>query len=320
MGKYIGLFIVAWLFAACGNSGPGEISTTTAADSVYTIQQFVAKLQPIRYPWRHHIEDAGDYGFRVEGRDTLFVPADAWASEYLPDTSNYYGIIYYGVGDYFYPYLKTFDKQGNVISDQALVDAGGVDECLRASSEVVLNKEGFEITCVKVFPFCEGELSSCDSFLTVAYRVAGTIQPDGTIKTQRTDDVQMTFATRWFFPVIDASTQKFVYQDSLDIHEFWISRSDNYSVQFLGTVFTSSDGCGQLFQGKALYYSNKYIESDEYEDGVSFWVDEYRMDQDSSIVSFKIAKENRDRMRLVVNPDSVRCGLKESVLQVKPWF
>lgn len=38
----------------------------------------------------------------------------------LPDTSNYFGFIYYKVGDSTYPFLLTVDKQGKIIDRQSI--------------------------------------------------------------------------------------------------------------------------------------------------------------------------------------------------------
>src|SRR5215831_10824324 len=58
--------------------------------------------------------------------DTLFFDdLNGSVGGVLPDTLNYYGFIYYKVGDLLYPYLVTVDKKGDVIDRQLI----GIGNC-----------------------------------------------------------------------------------------------------------------------------------------------------------------------------------------------
>jgi len=78
--------------------------------------------------------------------DTLFFDDfNGTVGGVLPDTSDYFGFIYYKVGDSIYPFLVTVDKKGKIVDRQGIgigncnglltVD---VDSCL---DRVTINKE-----------------------------------------------------------------------------------------------------------------------------------------------------------------------------------
>lgn len=74
--------------------------------------------------------------------DTLFFYGDLIAGV-LPDTSEYFGIIHYQVGDMLYPFVSTFEKSGNLIARKRIgVGACGgltidIDTCV---DQVTINK------------------------------------------------------------------------------------------------------------------------------------------------------------------------------------
>ena len=66
------------------------------------------------------------YSVDKNSMDTLFFDDFNGSIEgVLPDTSTYFGFIYYKVGDSLYPFLTTIDKKGQIIDRQSI----GIGAC-----------------------------------------------------------------------------------------------------------------------------------------------------------------------------------------------
>jgi hypothetical protein len=111
-------------FISCGQRG--KISTT---DRVEYIRTLIKKVGVIQLPYDYDMvkrDIHSKYSVDKNSMDTLFFDDFNGSIEgVLPDTSNYFGFIYYKVGDSLYPFLTTIDKKGKIIDRQSI----GIGAC-----------------------------------------------------------------------------------------------------------------------------------------------------------------------------------------------
>lgn len=115
--------------------------------------------------------------------DTLFIRGTA-VGGVLPDTSNFYSILYYQTGDLIYPFISTFDKQGNLIDEEniGIGYCGGLtidlDTCVdRVTINQRLEIESFYKAIGTAEDSTGQELKICNSITG-----KGTIKADGQIE------------------------------------------------------------------------------------------------------------------------------------------
>ena len=113
-------------------------------------RQFIKKFRQLQLPVTLHYGEFESMNLPVfdsQNIDTLFIKDNDTIDKYygiLPDTNNYFGlIILYPAGYDYYPILITFDKIGNKISEEHLLNRGcgfapGLDYC---SSTGVINRD-----------------------------------------------------------------------------------------------------------------------------------------------------------------------------------
>lgn len=66
-----------------------------------------------------------NYKVDLKGKDSLIFDSDIRSIiGFLPDTTEYYAILFYTAGDMLYPTIMTFDKKGNRI-DRQIINAAG---------------------------------------------------------------------------------------------------------------------------------------------------------------------------------------------------
>jgi hypothetical protein len=119
----------------------------------YFKEVFVKKFRPIELPLTLRPLETGErIKTNPESADTLFFRNGVnYVICYgvLPDTSQYYGLIWLGITDFEPPYLTTYDKQGDIIDETELYvgQCGGAD-CGWTCSETIKINENFKIFAV----------------------------------------------------------------------------------------------------------------------------------------------------------------------------
>lgn len=99
------------------------VSQTNQFSKANYLRIFVKKIGFVKLPYSYSL-DLNDDDFKylsdAGSNDTIFFPEERSIIGVLPDTSTYFGILYYEIGDDLYPKLIIFDKGGNKI-DEALI-------------------------------------------------------------------------------------------------------------------------------------------------------------------------------------------------------
>ncbi|MGE0090878.1 MAG: hypothetical protein AB7S50_15520 [Bacteroidales bacterium] len=66
-----------------------------------------------------------NYDVDFKSNDSLIFESDIWSIiGFLPDTTDYYAVLFHSVGDMLYPTIMTIDKNGNKI-DRQIICTGG---------------------------------------------------------------------------------------------------------------------------------------------------------------------------------------------------
>jgi len=105
------------------------------------------------------------YKIKKNSNDTLIFP---WGYGkvlgILPDTMNYYGFIYLETGEYLYPTLRIFDKNGNLIEEKSICigygngsEAGGRLEYDTCYDRVKINEDLSLLLEYKLYGYIESQ-------------------------------------------------------------------------------------------------------------------------------------------------------------------
>ena len=179
--RYLMILISIGLFIDCGT--PKGNRDLTKADC---IRNFVRKVGFVKLPYSHNLNlDKEEYKYLIDykSNDTLFFKSpNNQIIGVLPDTLNYFGILYYSVGDDLYPCLVTFNKNGEKIDDQKISNglcAGCGCECDSCSDITTITKD------LKINSHFFLKSTDCDS---IGNKILGTTKyylstVDGFIKT-----------------------------------------------------------------------------------------------------------------------------------------
>ena len=135
--KFIMIVIV---LCSCKGQHPVNSTLPQQKTRVIYIRELVNRIDRITLPYKHNLvsdsEKTCSYTYNEHGYDTLFLkPEQAQIIGLLPDTSKFFGILYFYPGDDMVPCLVTFSKTGIQIDDQSLTNstcAGGgcdIDSC-----------------------------------------------------------------------------------------------------------------------------------------------------------------------------------------------
>ncbi|MFM8912618.1 MAG: hypothetical protein ACKOE6_06860 [Flammeovirgaceae bacterium] len=140
--KYLFVFSILF-FSSCGQKA--RQLTTERATYIRELAKRVGTQQlPFEYDMAKGNPDSR-YNINKYSLDTLFFDdLNGRVGGVLPDTSRYYGFIYYKVGDSLYPFLLIISKKGKVIDRKpiGIGHCGGlaidIESCV---DKVSINKE-----------------------------------------------------------------------------------------------------------------------------------------------------------------------------------
>lgn len=101
------------------------------------VKQFIEKLNMLSSGYEYNLVSENDRGYyETVSADSLFFSEYVLVIGYLPDTSQYYSILYLSAGDDLYPSLKVLAKSGHQLDSQVIsygdCAAGGceIDSCI----------------------------------------------------------------------------------------------------------------------------------------------------------------------------------------------
>ena len=150
-------------------------------DKEQKLRELISKTQILELPIFLDINNSEKYA-NLTGLGKLINPNIKYESDVtpvlgvLPDTSNYYHFLCYGIGDALYPKMISFDKKGNLLQDKliCLTDNLYIFEEVEISyqtSTVSLSKSerGTEITLLNITKgkrFREFESNTANTNLT----------------------------------------------------------------------------------------------------------------------------------------------------------
>lgn len=107
------------LFISCGQQKSGQENNRQISKIEY-LRTLIRKIGVQELPYTYDLAISNPnakYAVDYNSMDTLFFDSGSFGGV-LPDTTNFYCIIYYQAGDSLYPFLKTFDKSGNAIDNE----------------------------------------------------------------------------------------------------------------------------------------------------------------------------------------------------------
>lgn len=195
------LLIVSFciLFLCCSNEKKFPVA---GFDKSELFQQFLKKFKPVNLPYIFRFTDKeADNIEKLEvlnskSSDTLFVVSEnldgVYCYGYLSDTSKFYSLIFMFPADSYYPYLITYSKEGNLISQNNLLANGcGLDCGLNRFSENAIVNKDYSIYCADTVVwdyFCDSVGPIPNSGMTWIDYKKGKVSRTGKItmsKTQR---------------------------------------------------------------------------------------------------------------------------------------
>ena len=145
-------------------------SSQKERDSIIIIEKpntefiaFLKKFKPLTLPVEIKTLDINFEAFtKLNNKDNVFIksqyPDEIYTYGILPDTSEYYKIIWLAPLEYQVPVLTTFTKTGKKISEEYLgVNGCGSDCCFKCKEYIRINKD-FTIFSADSIKSCE-----CDS-------------------------------------------------------------------------------------------------------------------------------------------------------------
>ncbi len=183
--KQLWIIVIIGILAGCGSSGNNK--ELSKAD---LMKAFVEKVGYVELPYTHDLNlDEENYQYLIDSKstDTLFFNSyDKQIIGVLPNTSGFYAILYYSVGDDLYPSLKTFSKNGELIDSKEIcygLCAGCICECDSCSDITSISRD------LRIAMSFYVKATECDSTgeqisgttICKAYSTDGYIKPDGMI-------------------------------------------------------------------------------------------------------------------------------------------
>jgi len=189
MKKIFLLIILGASLISCGNFG--KRNSPTKADH---FKAFVEKVGYVNLPYSHDLDiDEEEYKYQIDVKSTDSLFFDNYENliiGVLPDTSGFYAILYYIIGDDLYPALKTFDKNGEEIDKQIICygNCAGCDYECDFCSEVTTITSDLKIkitSCIQITRCDDDENKIPETTICKIYTTTGQIKPDGTISLKK---------------------------------------------------------------------------------------------------------------------------------------
>jgi hypothetical protein len=127
-------------------------------------RSFYEKFNPLELPLKYDGKNGFDKNVKTNpldsySNDSLFInfygsPTIALGS--YKDTSDFYTLIYYYIGDSFYFWVTTFDKSFNKISDTLILSKEGCMPTICLECNTVINfSNDFTINCIDTMNYLE---------------------------------------------------------------------------------------------------------------------------------------------------------------------
>jgi hypothetical protein len=161
--KLITYLTVFFVLTSCSDA-VNQTKLRLESKRIEYLSDLIEKVGFLNLPISYDILKAdfeSKYTTKSNSIDTLFFESEnVHVCGFLPDTSSYYCILYYQIGDLVYPKLLTIDKHGLIIDKKDLC----LDVC-GAPVEVDSSINRFEIDKdlnIKSYFYCHGKVQTND--------------------------------------------------------------------------------------------------------------------------------------------------------------
>lgn len=145
------------MFFSCKNSNVENQQLYQSNNT--TFRHYLKKFKPVELPFTYTDNYAGksvdmDQLFSLDNKsnDTLFLKSD-YLEEIkclgmLPDTSEFFALIYLYPAEDYYPQIVTYDKKGTIIDEASLLAVGCGSDCgLSSCSQIAMINKNLSIFC-----------------------------------------------------------------------------------------------------------------------------------------------------------------------------
>lgn len=159
---FLPIIVISIVLSSCSNNKSETIGNTNSLDTLVMFKQFIAKFKPLKYPFLASTDcyypDSNGIKFDP-ANDSIFI----YDSEHnlpvglLPDTANFYPVIYAAPTVCYLLILATYSKDGKLISQEQISNGCGSDCGYTCSDNLTINSLQ-DITIVNNIEFFE-----CDS-------------------------------------------------------------------------------------------------------------------------------------------------------------
>lgn len=156
------IFVISIVFSSCSNNKSETIGNTNSPDTLVMFKQFIAKFNPLKYPFVASTDcyypDSNGVKFDP-ANDSIFIESSALNIPVglLPDTADFYPVIYAAPTVCYLLILATYSKDGRLISEEQVSNGCGSDCGYTCSDDLTINSLQ-DITIVNNIEFFE-----CDS-------------------------------------------------------------------------------------------------------------------------------------------------------------
>jgi hypothetical protein len=324
MGKNFLWLVYIVMAVACTGNG-NEQAASIKEERVRTIQDLVREHMPISFPFVHNMHDDREIGWPIDDKDTIFFPSNTLIAGYLPDTSVYFGFIFYIPAGYvapnemmYYPLIRTFNKEGILIAEDDLFAVNSNDCYVHSFESFMDSQSRYTVTSVSVKQYCNDTNSAVDLAIEV-YFTSQKILADGTIDNEAIKDTTFCLDSS-IVKLVNASTKKYIIDSPTFTQTLWIGWVDYSTIRYDCIIISKIDECEQHYADTARIYMEDDYKYDK-DIGGDHFLHEYHT-YSVPIRSILIDMRYRDKIRLVLDNGirETRCDLSGEVMQGKGWF
>lgn len=194
--RFFILLISLFAIGACTTPRPNAEDATASTRTEkerYFKNVFLKKFQLMTLPVKLIPLHTGEHATTdPQSADTLFLKS-AYVTCYglLPDTTEYYGIIWQATADFDPPFLTTFTKSGEIIDEAGLyVGQCDVSDCEKSCSETITINRSYELFSVDTVM-----LTTCDSIGTIlkksVFYKSGKVERSGRIRIEEVQEEEI---------------------------------------------------------------------------------------------------------------------------------